>query len=220
MAQRTKTQLKSLYGTSGTIFPDNATGEISESDMRAFGEDVADSLPFKTGDSISQDLYIPSSGMWPRITNGPSQGQSEMATSLVNIVSLDFDQTTQEFADFTIVFPRNYNNGTITAKIYWTASGGSGDVIWQVSGGAYSNDDALTTALGTGQSVTDTLISAGDVHITNYTSAITLGGTPADADFIVLRISRDAGNVSDTLTADAKLLGIVITLSTDGMEAS
>lgn len=44
MAQRSTTQLKALYGTSGTIFPDNTTQEISEADMRGFGEDLADSM--------------------------------------------------------------------------------------------------------------------------------------------------------------------------------
>lgn len=53
MAYRTRTQYKTLYGTSGTVFPDNTTGEISESDMRAFGEDGADSIPFTADDSYS-----------------------------------------------------------------------------------------------------------------------------------------------------------------------
>ena len=44
MAQRTKVEYKALYGTTGTTFPDNTTGEISESDMRQFGEDQADTF--------------------------------------------------------------------------------------------------------------------------------------------------------------------------------
>lgn len=42
--KRTRTQYKTLYGASGTVFPDNTTGEISEGDMRDFGEDGADSF--------------------------------------------------------------------------------------------------------------------------------------------------------------------------------
>jgi hypothetical protein len=44
MAIRTKTQFKALYGSAGTVFPDNTTAEISEGDVRAFGEDIADSF--------------------------------------------------------------------------------------------------------------------------------------------------------------------------------
>lgn len=163
-----------------------------------------------------QDLYIPAVAMWARTTSGCAAiAKTEMTTSLVNIQTLDFDQTTQEFAQFTISLPRNWNNGTITAKVYWTAASGSGGVVWGVSGGAYSDDDALTVALGTAQTIADTLITANDLHITSSTAAITLAGTPADADFLAIQISRNPSDGSDTLTADAKLLGIVITLTTD-----
>lgn len=168
-----------------------------------------------------QDLYIPASAMWPRTSNGcASIAQTEIATSLVNIQTLDFDSSTQEFAQFTLSLPRNWNNGTIIAKVYWTASSGSGGVVWGVSGGAYSNDDALTVALGTAQTSTDTLIATNDLHISPDTSAITLAGTPADSDFLCLQISRNPADASDTLNADAKLLGIVITITTDAAKAA
>lgn len=166
-----------------------------------------------------QDLFIPSSAMWPRVTAGCSYlTRTEIATSLFNIQSLDFDPTTQEFAQFQVSLPRNWNNGTITAKVYWTATSGAGTVQWGISGGAYSNDDALTVAFGTAQTVDDTLIAANDLHITDATSAITLEGTPADADFIALQVSRNPA--SDTLNADAKLLGVIITITTDAAKAA
>lgn len=55
MAQLSRTNFKSLYGSSGTTFPDNTTGEISESDMRQFGEDDADSHLNRTDDVIDED---------------------------------------------------------------------------------------------------------------------------------------------------------------------
>lgn len=48
MAQYNETNYKSLYGSSGSIFPDNTVGAISEGDMRQFGQDSADSLMFKS----------------------------------------------------------------------------------------------------------------------------------------------------------------------------
>jgi hypothetical protein len=161
-----------------------------------------------------QDLFVSASAMWPRTTNPCSDlTKTEIATSLFNIQSLDFDQTTQEFAQFQIALPRKWNNGTVTAVFYWTAAAGSGDVQWGISGGAYSNDDALAVAFGTAQTVDDTLIAANDLHITSATSAITLAGTPASADFLAFQISRNPG--SDTLTADAKLLGVSIRINTN-----
>lgn len=162
----------------------------------------------------AQDLFISSAAMWPRTTAGSSLlAKTEMTTSLFNVQTLDFDQTTQEFAQFQVVLPRNWNNGTITAVVYWTASTGTGTVQWGISGGAYSNDDALTVAFGTPQTTDDTLLATSDLHITPATSAIILAGTPADADFIALQISRNPG--SDTLTGDARLLGVRITITLD-----
>ena len=166
-----------------------------------------------------QDLFIPSSAMWPRTTGGcAALTKTEMATSLFNIQSLDFDQTTQEFAQFQIVLPRKWNNLTITFVPYWTAAAGSGTVQWGLSGGAYRNDDALTVAFGTAQTSDDTLIATNDLHIGPESSAITLAGTVQDADFLGLQISRNPAN--DTLSGDAKLLGISIRLTVDaGIDA-
>lgn len=44
MTQLSKNNFKTLYGTNGSLFPDNSTGDISEADLRSFGEDVADSF--------------------------------------------------------------------------------------------------------------------------------------------------------------------------------
>lgn len=164
-----------------------------------------------------QDLFIPAPAMWPRVTNGCGPlTQLEMATSLFNIQVLPFDQTTQEFAQFQIVLPRKWNIGTVTVVPYWTAQSGSGTVQWGISGGAYSNDDALTVALGTAQTSDDTLIATNDLHIGPETSAITLAGTPASADLLAFQISRNPA--SDTLSGDALLLGISVRITTTSVK--
>jgi hypothetical protein len=194
-------------GQSGSIFYRSATAPLIAVSAEVVG---------------LQDLYIPASSMYPRTSNGSAAvAQSEIATSLVNILTLDFDQTTQEFAQFTLSLPRNWNNGTVTAKFYWTASAGTAaqGVVWAISGGAYSDDDALTATLGTAQTVTDALTATNDMHITSATSAITLSGSPADADFLAFQISRNPADGSDTLAADAKLIGVVLTITTDAAVA-
>lgn len=177
---------------------------------------VRDKIESLTTTVGTHDLFVSAVAMWPRVTNGSSQiTRTEVATSLFNVQSLDFDQSADEFAQCQVVLPRSWNNGTVTAVVYWTTSASSGDVIWTISGGAYSNDDPLSTALGSAQSVTDTFLAANDLHVTSATSSITLAGTPQDADFLAIQISRDADNGSDTLNGDAKLLGISLRLTTD-----
>lgn len=168
-----------------------------------------------------QDLPISSAAMWPKTTNGCADlAKTQIATSEVNIQSLDFDQTTQEFASFQIVLPRNWNNGTVFAKFYWTATGSpTGDVEWGIAAGAYSDGDALTAALGTAQVITDTFLANDQIHITSATPAITVAGSPQDGDFVFFRVSRNPANAGDTLTADAKLLFVVLIITTDSSTA-
>lgn len=52
MSQYNKANYKALYGSTGTVFPDNTTEDISEGDMRQFGEDQADTFM-----SISDNAY-------------------------------------------------------------------------------------------------------------------------------------------------------------------
>lgn len=54
MAQISKTSFNGLYGSSGTIFPDNTTGAISEADIRQFGQDISDSF-LSLQDNVTDD---------------------------------------------------------------------------------------------------------------------------------------------------------------------
>jgi hypothetical protein len=157
----------------------------------------------------STNLWIPASAWIPKTTAGCGVDSRETTTNDQNFDELLFDAGTDEFADALVVMPSNYN-GTVTARFYWTAASGSGDVIWAIQGRAFANDDALDTAAGTAQTVTDTLIAANDMHVSSATSACTIGGTPAANTPIQFSIYRDANAAGDTLAVDARLLGVEI----------
>jgi hypothetical protein len=53
MTQYSRTNYKALYGSAGTTFPDNTSGDISEGDMRQFGADSTDSHLNKTDELFS-----------------------------------------------------------------------------------------------------------------------------------------------------------------------
>jgi len=162
------------------------------------------------GSGGSTNIWVPASAMIPRVTNGAGVNSSETTTNDINYDSLDFDATTSEGAQFWVVMPNNWTPGTVTFKPYWTADSGSGTFISSVAARDFANDDALDTAVGTPQTSTDTLITAGDMHIGPASSAITIAGTPANGDAICFQVTRD---VSDTLNADARLIGIEVTFS-------
>lgn len=163
-----------------------------------------------------QDIYISASAMRATVTAGCSAlTLNETMTNKVNYQTLDFDQTTEENAFFEIVLPRNYNNGTITTFFHWTAPVGAGTAAFGIKALARSNDDALDTAFGSEITTTDTLIALGDKHLSPESSAITIGGTPADGDLILFNVARKIA--SDTLTGDVKLMGVTLVITTDAL---
>lgn len=161
--------------------------------------------------AVVQNVWIPAAQWIPRTTTGCGIDSRELSTNKINTDELLFDAGTDEFAQCMVVMPSNWNAGTVTAKFHWTASTGSGDVVWGLSGRAYANDDALDQAQGTAQTVTDTLTAANDLDISGATSAITLGGTAAAGNPVIFEVYRDANAGGDTLAADARLLGVEIT---------
>lgn len=162
------------------------------------------------GGGGSTNLWIAASQWIPRTTTGVGVDSTETTTNRQNFDQLLFDAATDEFAQALVVMPTNYNAGQVTARFYWTATTGSGAVVWGLQGLAYSDDDALDTATGTAQTVTDTLLAANDMMISGATSAVTIGGTPGANKAVQFQIYRDADAGGDTLAVDARLLGVEI----------
>ncbi len=154
---------------------------------------------------VVREVWIGAGAMTPRTTSGAAVATVETTTNDVTYDTLDFDQTTSEGACFQFSFPQAWNAGTVKAKFYWTAAAGTGTVTWSLRGGSLADDELLDTAYGTAQAVTDTLIAVNEMHITAATAALTIAGSPAVDDWIYFEISRD---VADTLTADARLIGV------------
>ena len=162
----------------------------------------------------STNIWIPAAAWIPRTTSGCGVDSRELATNRQNFDELLFDAASNEFAQALTILPNNYNNGTITSRFYWTASTGSGDVVWGVQGRAFANDDALDSAFGTAQTVTDSLLTINDMHVSDATAAVTFAGTPAANTPIQLQIYRDAAAGGDTMANDARLLGVEIIYTT------
>lgn len=161
------------------------------------------------------EWWIGAASLIPRVTNGPGRGFTELTTNKNNLETLDFDPTTQEFAQIKKRMPKSWNEGTFTFIPIWTAASGSGGVVFALQIVAVSNDDAMDVAFGTEQTSTDTLITANDEHEGPESAAITAAGTPATGDLVMFQIKRNPADGSDTLAVDAKLLGFVLVLTFD-----
>ena len=105
--------------------------------------------------------------MTARTTNGAASGTAEMSTNKNMVRTLDFDTTTQEFAQFEIAMPKSWNNGTVTFQPVWSHASTTTNfgVVWALQAVATSDDDALDVAFGTEQTSTDTGGTTNDRYI-------------------------------------------------------
>ena len=173
-----------------------------------------------------QSLWIPAAAMVPRLTNGPSQGQTETSTNKVQIRTLDFDASTTEYAQFQAKMPKGWDEGTITFYAVWShaATTVNFGVVWGLRGMALSDGNALDTAMGTARTVLDTGGTTDTVYHSAISGAMTLGNGPAEGDYVVFEVFRlaasgptiqggDATYTSDTMAIDARLHGILAVLT-------
>ncbi len=163
--------------------------------------------------------WIPA-GAWGTVTtNGAEFAELELATNDIMLQTFNFDTTTSEKIQFWWEPPAEWNAGTITFNTKWTAAGGCAcqTFILSLAGHSYTNSDAIDAALGgTPATTTDLLITVNDMHNSPESTAVTIeGATKGEA--VVLQLSR---TISDTLSVDAKVIGINITYTTDEATAT
>jgi len=166
-----------------------------------------------SGSAVTEEIWIPAGSFTSATTNGAEITSRETTTNVVNYHYAAFDTATSEIAWFTWTPPANWNAGTVRFKLYWTNTAGltTETIDFDLAAVAFANDDALDTAVGTPQNVTDTWIAQGDLHITAYSSAITIAGSPAAGEEVHFKLSRDIA--SDNLTGDADVIGLLLEYS-------
>jgi len=207
-------------GTGDVNGPASATSGNLASFGDTTGKLLADSGIAATVGQGKQILaWVPAGAMIANTTNGPASVSAEMTTNKNMVKSLDFDATTSESAQFSVRMPKKWNESTITFVPVWThaATTTNFGVVWELSGVATSNDDTLDVAFGTGQQSADTGGTTYDQYSGPESSAITIGGTPAELDVVNFRIARLPADGADTMAIDAKLIGVTVYYTTNAV---
>jgi hypothetical protein len=162
-------------------------------------------------------IWVPAAAMVAKTTAGAAAAVRETTTNDVMLRTMNFaDSGADTGAQFQVGMPKGWDEGTVTFIPYWTATSGSGNVIFGMRAVAVSNDDTLDAAFGTAQTSTDTLLATGDLHIGPESAAITIAGTPQENDLVTFEVYRDGDNGSDTFSGTAELIGVkvIYTVST------
>ncbi len=172
-----------------------------------------------SGNIISEDqvlganyrtLWVPAGSMIPTETNGAQALTEELATNDVMIDSFAFDKDTDEFVNFNIVMPEQWNAGSFKAKFYYKTGVTSGTAMFGIAAQSYNDDDPLDAAftIPTTHSVDTVKGTADDLAITDPTIAFTASGAPAAGHLLQFQVMRDVS--ADNANGDVELIGVLL----------
>jgi hypothetical protein len=163
-------------------------------------------------------IYIAAKSMAPRSTSGcASLAVSAGAANQPDFCTLDFDASSQEYAEFELVMPKKWNEGTVTFVPHWSHASTTTNfgVAWSLQAVAVGNDDALAATFGTAQTSVDTGGTTGDLYAGPESSAITVAGSPGPEEMVFFRLSRLVSDGGDTMAIDARLHGVTVYVTTN-----
>lgn len=154
-------------------------------------------------------------GKWATTNGAAGGGSIETTSDKVNLSVMDFDATAIEYASWQLVLPPDYDAGTITYTVYYThAASASTDnkCVWGLSATAFAEAEtldltysAVVQAIGTPADNTAYLL-----HKSAESGAVTILGTPTANELCVMRLSRVATDGNDTLSVDARFIGMLV----------
>ena len=165
-----------------------------------------------------QTVWVPAGAMVPSTTNGSSSLTTVETTALrpdMNV--LDFATGADDHAQFSITFPKNWDEGTILFQLYWTSTATDTDgIAFGLACLAVSDNVTIDAVFGTAVVVTDDAQSAAEeLYISAESGAVTVGGTPAESDLTFCHLFRDVSDGNDDMTEDARVLGIKLIYTTN-----
>jgi hypothetical protein len=130
--------------------------------------------------------------------------------------TLDFDDSTDNSAQWLTLLPDNYDAGTLTATIYSTATSTTGNVSWCIRGTAYADQGALDTAsLGTYACWGNQTVATANTMVVSTSTTITIGNTPVAGSSVLFEVRRDTAD--DDRLDKGRLLQVKLKYSTNAL---
>jgi hypothetical protein len=164
-----------------------------------------------------ETIWVPASAMQPTTSNGCSALTTVETTSgRPDLVVLDFDKDSDEFAQFSLAFPVSWNEGTVTFQFFWSGIAATTGVTLGLQGVAVGDNDTIDVVYGTAILVDDDAQGAvEEMLVSAESSAITIAGSPAVDQLCYFRIFRDVSATNDDMAGDCRLHGVKLFFTTD-----
>ena len=163
-----------------------------------------------------ETMWVPSSAMYATTTNGADSAQVETTAVRPDMKVLDFDASTDQYAQFSVAFPKSWNEGTITYQVYWTPSStNTANCQFGMQAVGCGDGDTIDISFGTPVKLIDAGIgTVEDQQVSVVSGALTVKNVAADT-LTYFQFFRDAADGADTFTGEARLLGVKIFYTTD-----
>lgn len=166
----------------------------------------------------TETIWVPANAIMPVTdTYGQCAYSNPAAVSSTDntLPSCLYNDGAYDVGSFFIRMPKNWNEGNITYQVYWGAATTSGQVEWVMNCRSFAENDAFTT-FSASVAVDDTSMgTANRLAISSASSALTCDGSPAAGEVLLFRFYRNYPAAWDTMAADARLWGILITYTSD-----
>ena len=199
------------YGEHGVVPLVNRDGDFRTAQRLAPKLNLANGFQISEGGLNPKRTIVLTAGAATLTTSdGAPATKVEYTGGGVNMWGLDYDQTSQERAEWTLFMPSNYDSGPLMALVVWSTTTSSvGTVVWGIQGKGYNDGDNIDTSHGTAVTVSDdNTTTENQIHISNYCQQFTLGSSPGPDRLTQIRVYRDVADSRDNLGADARLIAV------------
>jgi uncharacterized protein GlcG (DUF336 family) len=145
-------------------------------------------------------------------TNGAILSTTETSTNKLMIAALDFDASTENYAQFMIQMPKSWNEGTLNVQFIWShpTTATNFGVVWGAEAVAFNDGDPYDTAFGTAVTVADTGGTANAIYRSAEATGLTVAGSPTAEEYVAFRVKRVVSDGSDTMGVSARLHGVKV----------
>jgi hypothetical protein len=144
------------------------------------------------------------SAMIPTTSPPSNFDQQETTTNKNNFIYANISNAAGQNVQWIVDMPADWDGGNIIANFLWSVQSGSGNVNWTLSGLRFDNDAAIDAALPLISFKVDTVITAGDLHVSDATTAAAITGA---GNVVIFKVGRSS--TDDTLAAvPGQLIGV------------
>jgi hypothetical protein len=214
---------ESAQGSADNTSYDNATSGLTADDVQGAVDELAAALAAAISTTSVETIQALPGGMSPSAAGGAQPMTVVTTANGLTVAVVPMPGDADSASEFSLDLPANWNAGTLKYKIRWVpASGASAgdDVRFSLAACSASPGESIDQALGTAVTVDDDVESAGELHETAVSGALTVAGTPAAGDRVHFRLSRVTGQGASPMAEDAHVVSVLIQIGKSGAESA